>query len=179
MHYQENFLCEDEARQLHDWLTSDSAVHWCQEQFRIFGRQVLAPRQLAWFGDLGVNYRYTGIDHLATGWPRQLTQLRERVCTQTGKSFNFVLLNRYRHGGDYMGWHRDDERGADPTIASLSLGAQRRFRIRSGPGDSSRAFDLASGSLLVLDGRQQHMLAKSRRKVGERINLTFRRIHER
>ena len=125
-----------------------------------------------------MNYRYTGIDHVAMGWPAQLIALRERVCAQAEQSFNFVLLNRYRHGGDYMGWHRDDERTAAPIIASLSLGARRRFRMRSGPGTKSCALDLTSGSLLLLDGRQQHMLAKSKREVGERINLTFRCIHE-
>lgn len=43
---------------------------------------------------------------------------------ETGVVFNSVLLNRYRHGGDAIGWHSDDEAelGIDPLIASLSLG---------------------------------------------------------
>ncbi len=179
MQYIPSFLDDNEAQQLQRWLTSN-AVHWLRESFPIFGKQVTAPRRLAWFGDDGVNYRYTGIDHCAQGWPESLQPLRAKVCAMAKRPaeqpFNFLLANRYSHGEEYMGWHRDDEHAADPLIASLSLGATRRFRVRSGPGRPSTVFDLANGSLLLLDGRQQHTLTKTKRLVGERINLTFRRI---
>lgn len=177
MQYIPQFLDGEEARQLLCWFTSP-AVSWQQESFQIFGKTVRAPRQLTFFGDLGVNYRYTGVDHRAEGWPGQLEMIRAKVSEMAELEFNFLLVNRYRHGGEHMGWHRDDERSAHPRIASLSLGATRRFRMRAGPGAESYALDLTAGSLLLLDGRVQHMLAKTRRPVGERINLTFRCIHE-
>ena len=177
MRYLPKFLSAEETRQLQAWLTTSAEICWQREHFQIFGKQVTAPRQLAWFGDPGLNYRYTGIDHMAQGWPRELKALRDRVASEGCQPFNFVLLNRYRHGGEHMGWHRDDEQGSEPSIASVSLGAKRRFRIRPGPGHASKAIDLAPGSLLFIDGRQQHMLAKTKRPVAERINLTFRTIH--
>jgi alkylated DNA repair dioxygenase AlkB len=67
------------------------------------------------------------------------------------------------------------------VIASLSLGATRRFKLKSrtpdGPG---MGLDLPHGSLLVMRGDTQthyrHALPRTAKAVGERINLTFRRI---
>ena len=75
-----------------------------------------------------------------------------------------------------MGWHRDDETGCQGDIASLSLGAERRFRIEQGSAEERRHIDLEHGSLMIFNGRQRHCLAKTKRRVGERINLTFRLI---
>ncbi len=175
LRYIEDFLSPQQADRLMDWLLSSGEVSWQQETFSIFGKPVEAPRSLAWYGNQGVNYRYTGIDHRASGWPDRLDNLREQVKAVTGKTFNFVLLNRYDHGGQYMGWHKDDERGADACIASLSLGAKRRFRYQVTHHDV-RNFDMHNGSLLIFDGQRRHQLAKTRQKVGTRINLTFRSI---
>jgi len=94
-----------------------------------------------------------------------------------------VLLNLYRGGRDSMGWHSDDEPelGAEPVIASLSLGATRDFSLRQKkPGAQKIKMALPSGSLLVMSGRLQHcwqhQLPKTQLPVGERINLTFRLI---
>jgi len=93
-----------------------------------------------------------------------------------------VLANRYRNGRDGMGWHRDSEAelGRDPTIASLSLGATRRFALKHRNASPKLALELTAGSLLVMAGQTQrhylHALPKTARDVGERINLTFRRI---
>ena len=71
-----------------------------------------------------LNYRYTGIDHICDGWPVWLDKLKEKF-KKSRKKFNFVLMNRYEDGQQYMGWHRDNERGWRTKIASLSLGAER------------------------------------------------------
>ena len=57
-------------------------------------------------------------------WPPSLQGMREHLQDDGFGRFNSVLLNRYRSGGDYMGWHSDDEPelGQAPVIASLSLG---------------------------------------------------------
>ena len=94
-----------------------------------------------------------------------------------------MLVNAYRDGADSMGWHADDESelGPEPLIASLSLGAKRRFLIRPKNGGSSSAFDLGCGNLLVMRGKSQqewqHCVPKTRKAVGLRINLTFRLVH--
>ena len=82
-----------------------------------------------------------------------------------------------------MGWHSDNESelGPQPVIASLSLGATRRFVLKH-RREASRKLELplAHGSLLVMRGDTQanykHSLPRTARPVGERINLTFRRI---
>lgn len=168
------WLSPGEVEELEHLLTD--LVSWQREQFRIFGRTVDAPRTTAWFGDHSLNYRYAGTDHPGNGWPEGLTGLRERVSDHARQHFNFVVLNRYQHGGEYMGWHRDDERGAAPRIASLSLGGVRRFRIQSQADKTSTAIDLTSGSLLVFDASLRHQLARSQRICQPRINLTFRTI---
>ncbi len=97
-----------------------------------------------------------------------------------GAAFNSVLCNAYRDGEDAMGWHSDDEPelGMNPVIASVSLGAPRRFRVRPAAGGASIGADLGHGSLLVMTGRSQrdyrHAVTRTRRPVGWRINLTFR-----
>lgn len=176
------WLDPDEASVLLTRLLDD--VDWRSERLRLYGREVDVPRLVAWFGDPGVNYRYSAADHPCTGWLPDLDRLRQRLLAEEGLHCNLVLLNRYRHGLDYMGWHTDAERGLESRIASVSLGAARRFLLRL-PDDPrapaadcrpSRAMDLDHGSLLLMDGRVPHSLPRTRRPVGQRINLTFRCI---
>ena len=177
MRYIDSFLSKADSQGLLDWCVNPAKVAWRQEQFSIYGRSVQAPRHLAWFGEAGINYRYTGLDHLSAGWPPVLKDLSRRINAEHGLDTNFVLLNRYDHGQHYMGWHRDDEAAAEPTIASLSLGGTRRFRHRRASHGPSEMLELECGSLLVFDGRMQHTLPKTVRPVGLRINLTFRKVH--
>lgn len=172
--YVPDFLSAEEAASLFERLLAE--VDWQREFLRLYGRTVPVPRLLAWFGRDGINYRYSGADHRCHGWHPALGNIHDRVSAHLGQTCNLVLLNRYRGGTDYMGWHRDDERGHGPQVASLSLGAPRRFLVRP-PGESrSRGIDLEPGSLLVMDGSLEHSLPRTRRPVGERINLTFRHI---
>jgi alkylated DNA repair dioxygenase AlkB len=82
-----------------------------------------------------------------------------------------------------MGWHADDDydAGAHSGVASISLGATRRFRLRS--RDAARrsvGVDLGPGSLLFMEpGTQsawQHALPRTARAIGPRLNLTFRHL---
>ncbi len=175
--YIPDFLSAQEAQTLFDYLLSSAQVCWREEQFKLFGKTMPVPRRLTWYGDSGVNYRYTGLDHIAQGWPAALLPTLAKVRAVARCSFNYVLLNRYDHGGQHMGWHCDDERSADPCIASLSLGQTRRFKILAAADGETETLDLEHGSLLVFDGRKKHMLAKTKRQVATRINLTFRLIH--
>lgn len=173
--YHRGFLAADRADAL---LATLQERPWQSEHLTLFGRARAVPRLLAWCGDRGLNYRYTGTDHVCGGWWPELGALRRCIAARTGVESNFVLLNRYRAGDDYMGWHRDDERGLACRVASISLGASRRFLIRPSDGERATALDLEHGSLLILDGAVPHSLPRTRRPVGERINLTFRRLGE-
>lgn len=175
------------------WLPVDEAdallrallatVPWERHRIRLFGREVDAPRLSCWIGDPDAVYSYSGTRFAPKPWPAALRPVRERIGAACGVDFNSVLANLYRDGRDAMGWHRDDERelGPRPVIASLSLGATRRFVLKHVDAPACRcALDLAHGSLLVMRGETQrhyrHALPRTAKTVGPRVNLTFRRI---
>ncbi|OLQ91610.1 DNA repair protein [Vibrio ponticus] len=174
----EQFLTQNQADQLFQNLMKE--ITWKQESTSMFGRSVLQPRLQAWFGDRA--YQYSGLRLEPNPMPPAIAQLKhqcEQICQQP---FNTVLLNLYRDGQDYMGWHQDNEKelGLNPTIASVSLGAERKFSLKQKRGDEKIDFQLSHGSLLVMAGETQnhwrHALPKSRKVSQPRINLTFRNI---
>jgi alkylated DNA repair dioxygenase AlkB len=157
-------------------------IDWRQEEVVIFGQRRLVPRLVAWHGDPGSRYTYSGVAHEPLPWTEALREVRARAESLAGQPFNSVLLNLYRDGRDGMGWHADDEPelGRDPVIASVSLGATRRFRMRHRKRRETVPMDLEHGSVLLMQGPTQHhwvhAVPKTARAVGERINLTFRRV---
>jgi alkylated DNA repair dioxygenase AlkB len=158
-------------------------IAWEIHRIRLFGREHASPRLSCWIGDPDASYRYSGTRFEPRPWPAALPPIRRRLHDEFGIDFNSVLANRYRDGRDAMGWHSDSEPelGPAPAIASLSLGATRRFVLRHRTqSDLKLALDLPHGSLLVMRGDTQryyrHALPRTIRPVGERINLTFRRI---
>ena len=158
-------------------------VPWEVHRIRLFGREVASPRLSCWIGDADAAYRYSGTRFQPRPWLPALAALRDRLASELARPFNSVLANRYRSGADAMGWHSDDERelGPGPLIASVSLGATRRFLLRHRGDPAQRlALDLEQGSLLLMGGQTQrywkHALPRTARPVGERINLTFRQV---
>lgn len=155
---------------------------WDVHRIRLFGREVDSPRLSRWIGDPGAVYTYSRTRFEPQPWPEVLLAVRARLRDTLGIDFNSVLANLYRDGRDRMGWHSDDEPelGPRPIIASLSLGATRRFAFKPRGGGERRALELPHGSLLVMAGDTQtgyrHALPGTARPVGARINLTFRRI---
>ena len=175
------------------WLAPDAAdallaglladVPWSVHRIRLFGREVASPRLSCWIGDPEAHYRYSGADFAPHPWPSALVPLRARLRAELGLDFNSVLANLYRDGRDRMGWHSDDEPelGPAPVIASLSLGATRRFVLKHRRDPAlRRALALPHGSLLLMRGATQrlyrHALPATARPLGARVNLTFRRI---
>ena len=158
-------------------------VPWEVHRIRMFGREVDSPRLSCWIGEAGAAYRYSGTPYQPRRWSPALAGLRDRLQEELGQPFNSVLANRYRDGRDAMGWHSDDEPelGPRPLIASLSLGATRRFLLKHRGDAAARvAVELEPGSLLLMGGGTQrswkHALPRTTRPVGERINLTFRQV---
>ena len=148
---------------------------------RLFGRDVPAPRLSCWIGDAGTTYTYSRVRFEPRPWPPSVAALRDAIASATGFLPNSVLANRYRDGRDAMGWHADaePELGPEPVIASLSLGAPRRFVLRHRTRGLRHELVLAPGSLLLMAGATQahwqHALPRAK-VAGPRINLTFRRI---
>ena len=157
-------------------------ISWRQDQIKMFGKKVNLPRLTAWYGDKGKSYKYSGIKMNPDTWTPTLLVIKEKVETVAELNFNSVLVNLYRNGQDYVSWHSDDEPelGNNPTIASVSFGATRRFILRH---KSNRDLDkvevaLTHGSLILMQGTiqhfWQHQVPKTAKKISPRVNLTFR-----
>ncbi|KRW62272.1 alpha-ketoglutarate-dependent dioxygenase AlkB family protein [Pseudomonas sp. TTU2014-080ASC] len=176
------------------WLTEPLATQWQrqivaqtawqQPVLKLFGKEHPTPRLVAWHGDEGASYRYSGHTHQPMPWTSVLEAMRERLQATINHPLNSVLLNLYRDGRDSMGWHSDDEPelGTQPVIASVSLGASRRLDLRrKGQKRIEHSVQLEHGSLLVMRGptqhHWQHQVAKTQRCNTPRLNLTFRLIN--
>jgi alkylated DNA repair dioxygenase AlkB len=171
-----------------DGLLADllATIAWETHRIHIYGREVDSPRLSCWIGDADATYVYSRTRFEPHPWTPALAALRARVEEACATRFNSVLANLYRNGQDSMGWHSDNEPelGRQPVIASLSLGAVRRFRLRAKRGEGKRdvhVVELGHGSLLRMAGDTQHLyvhdLPKTKAAVGPRINLTFRQVH--
>jgi alkylated DNA repair dioxygenase AlkB len=165
--------------------TLSEKVEWTRQSIKMFGKSVTSPRLTAWYGDQNAIYRYSGTRNVPLPWFDELCEIREKAENFTRQVFNSVLLNLYRDGNDSMGRHSDNESelGPEPVIASVSLGATRRFILHPENGRirSSIKIDLSHGSLLVMSGHSQsawkHSVPRTSRKVAPRINLTFRHVY--
>ena len=156
---------------------------WRQDFIRIFGKAQPLPRLHRWFADSEQSYRWSGIEMNPEPFPDYLREILARLWERTGIQFDTALGNLYRDGKDSVAWHSDDEPdlGPDPIIASLSLGATRRFLLRRKDNHKEvKVYELTHGSLLLMTGSTQayweHTIPKTRHRVGPRINLTFRAI---
>lgn len=160
-------------------------LSWHQSDIHIYGKTIPIPRLNAWYGDVGSSYQYSGAKFVPQALDAQLEGLRQKLQTLLGVKFNSVLANLYRDGQDGVSWHSDDEAelGRQPFIASVSLGAVRRFSLKHKMNDHlpTSHLDLPHGSLLVMAGDAQrcwqHQIAKTAKTVGPRINLTFRWVY--
>jgi alkylated DNA repair dioxygenase AlkB len=149
---------------------------------RMYGKILPFPRLTAWYGDDDKPYSFSGINLNPKPWNTVLLEIKNEIDLKCKKYFNSVLLNLYRDGNDSISWHTDAEKelGINPTIASLNLGATRKFQLKHMDTNEKIEIELKHGSLLVMQGSLQHFwkhqIPKTKKKVGERINLTFRII---
>jgi len=176
----DNFIQNLPANDLFEKLLQE--LQWTNESIKLYGKTITVPRLVCWYGDKGALYSYSGIKHTPLPWTSTLQQLRRLIEQHTQQTFNSVLANLYRSETDSMGWHADKEKelGENPTIASVSLGEERRFDIRHNKTKHVHNILLRHGSLLVMAGsfqhHWQHRIPKSRTPKNARINLTFRNI---
>lgn len=176
-----DFISQGEQSSIFSKIMSEA--NWQQPSLRLYGKLQKTPRLVAWYGE--ADYTYSGHTHKNAPLTPALSKLWPAVEATAGCSFNAVLLNLYRSGQDSMGWHADDEPelGANPIIASLSLGAQRKFKVRHNQSREVIDILLPSGSLLVMQGAMQeywqHAIPRMAKVSAPRLNLTFRLIKKR
>lgn len=186
LYYEKAFLSQDEATTLFDALVAKCAWERRKTSF-----QHPVPRDEAYYGDEGTDYKYSRREYRPLPWIPELLSLKIRIEQHTPQrayanvgmtrcGYNAVLCNFYRNGSDSVGLHADAEPEMGPVIASLSLGAERLFRLKRLDGSVAFSERLAHGSLLIMAGHTQksfkHEVPKEPDVVQPRINLTFRRI---
>lgn len=185
IYFTEAFSAEESSRYFH---ALKSTIDWGQDEIMMFGKRTKVPRLTSWYADSNVKYGYSGLQLIPRDWTVELWELKAKAEQLSGHTFNSVLLNYYRGGADSMGWHSDDERelGVNPVIVSTTFGYPRRFLIREKANYNNKKeielkeIELEDGSVLVMQGdfqeTYQHSIPKTAKKVGERLNLTFRTI---
>lgn len=160
-----------------------NTILWKQDEAIIYGKRILTARKVAWHGDLPYEYTYSNTTKKALPWTKTLLALKEIVEKSAGESFNSCLLNLYHSGAEGMAWHSDSEKDLkkNGTIASLSLGAERKFSFKHKRTNQKVEMLLEHGSLLLMKNETQehwqHRLPPSKRITSARINLTFRNIN--
>jgi alkylated DNA repair dioxygenase AlkB len=176
--YYPQFLNGEQSTSLFQQICSSEKFQ--QNDIILFGKKIKVPRLEAYFALNGETYGYSGQQLIASKFPSYLNDLRLQVQEITGDQYNALLINYYRDGQDSNGWHADNERtlGKDPCIASLSLGAERRFELKHMASGMKKIILLADGSLLHMHGQLQHhykhQLPKMKGLQQARLNLTFR-----
>lgn len=159
-------------------------IAWKNDEAVIFGKKIVTKRKVAWYGDEGFQYTYSKITKTALSWTEELLALKKLVEEKTGEKFNSCLLNLYHNGDEGMAYHSDAEKDLkkNGAIASLSLGAERKFSFKHKVTGEKVELVLEHGSLLVMRDETQsywlHRLPPTKKVKGPRVNLTFRTIEE-
>ena len=159
-------------------------IHWQPDQVNMFGKTIVTKRLYAWYGDRPYSYTYSGNKRIARPMTETLQSIKQLVEKHSGHTFNACLLNLYHSGDEGMGWHADDEPELvkSAPIASVSLGAERRFDFKHRITGDKLSINLEHGSLLLMDALSQrhwlHQLPKSKKVTDLRINLTFRELND-
>ena len=183
LHYRPQFFPKPTADRLLQELIEK--IEWTQNKIRFYGKESLVPRLEAWYGDHGKSYAYSGIQMNPKPWTKELVEIKEAIEKEAGVPFNSVLINYYRDGKDRVAWHSDDEKelGQNPIIGSVSLGAERKFKLRHKKYKENglkAEIMLQHGSFLLMKGPTQHHwmheIPRTAKPIGPRINLTFRII---
>jgi alkylated DNA repair dioxygenase AlkB len=181
LYYDRFFFSNIEANKYFNLLKKE--IKWRQDNIKIFGKIYPQPRLTALYANNNKSYSYSNIKMQPITFTPTLFDIKSKIEKRLNSQFTSCLLNLYRNGQDSNGWHADNEKelGLNPVIASLSLGAERVFHMKHRNDKKEKVkINLINGSLLVMRGRTQHhwlhQIPKTRKKVGERINLTFRII---
>jgi len=182
VHYHGKVLSKEKADFYLDRLLE--TIDWRSDEAVIFGKKITTKRKVAWYGEKPYAYTYSNTTKYALEWTTELLELKTLTEKEAGERFNSCLLNLYHNGGEGMAWHSDGETDLkkNGAIASLSLGAERKFAFKHKKSNEKMAFLLEHGSLLVMKDTTQthwlHNLPTSKKITEPRVNLTFRTIVE-
>ena len=161
-----------------------NTIEWENDKAVLFGKVIYTKRKVAWYGDNKFEYRYSNTTKIAKAWTKELLFLKSKIEEISGETYNSCLLNLYHDGNEGMAWHSDGEKYLKKhgTIASISLGAERKFSFKHKETKQTVSLVLHKGSLLLMKGSTQdswlHRLPPTKKVFTPRVNLTFRTIIE-
>ena len=179
--YHENVISDEQIKLLYEELLNN--INWENERVVMFGKEIITKRKVAFYSDESIVYTYAGKTKIGLPWKDPLILLKNIIESKTKEKYNACLLNLYHNGEEAMGWHSDNEKEivANSSIASLSIGASRKFSFKHKVTKETISIQLENGSLLEMKGTIQshwlHALPKSKKITESRINLTFRQMH--
>ncbi len=179
--YHEKVISGEQIKPLYDELLNN--INWENERVVMFGKEIITKRKVAFYSDPSIAYTYASKTKIGLPWGDPLIKLKNMVESVTKQAYNACLLNLYHNGEEAMGWHCDNEKEivANSSIASLSIGATRKFSFKHKVTKETISIQLENGSLLEMKGTIQshwlHALPKSKKITESRINLTFRQMH--
>ena len=157
-------------------------IEWKNEEIIMFGKEIISKRKVAFYADDGVDYTYSNKTKKGLVWIAPLLKIKSTIENYTIVNYNGCLLNLYHDGNEGMGWHSDDEKEIIPnsSIASVSIGIERKFSFKNKASKETVSIQLENSSLLEMKGTIQrhwlHALPKSKKITQPRINLTFRQF---
>ena len=182
VHYHGKVFSTEEANRYYKLLLQNIA--WEHDQAVIFGKKIITKPKVAWYAENPYPNRYTGTEKIALAWTEELIAIKQAMEKVSGETYNSCLLNLYHTGEEGMAWHSDDEKelALDSAIASVSLGAERKFALKHKETKEKVEVWLEHGSLLVMKGATQtnwvHRLPPTKKIHDPRVNLTFRKMNE-
>lgn len=107
--YLKDFLTEKEAQQLFDKI--EAKVVWNQPEITIYGKKVKTPRMQFWLAiskDISPQLYQKTPPMLFSDFP-EILKLKTKLEKKLNFVFDYVLINKYRDGKDYIGYHTDSE----------------------------------------------------------------------
>ena len=141
-----------------------------QRTVTMWERKVPEPRLTAGWS--------TDVD--AQDMPDHLRAIAAALSERYAVTFDLIWVNLYRDGRDSVAWHGDRNRHThrNPLVATVSLGARRRFRLRPVGGRPALELRPGHGDLVVMGGACQHAwehtVPKEAAVAGPRMSITLR-----
>jgi len=180
--YYDNFISD----KLHDDLVDEllNLVPLTHGIYNMFGKPVKTPRLL--YSMCGNDFDVQKVYNITNSmyWTNNVLILKKLIEEKTGKTYKYAQLNYYRNGDDYIGYHTDSEVAHNDVIASVSLGANRKFLFRNidyKKSTNKQIYEiiLKKKSLIIMDEYSakkywKHSLPKMKNLLDYRINITFR-----
>lgn len=152
------------------------------EQFNItmYGKEIPQPRlQFACGDDSITQHGYSGTSITMNKWLPEVKEIAKQAMEATGAKVNSCLLNYYRDGSDYIGYHSDREtrKEYNNIVITISLGGSRRFYFQRKSDKKVIKTVLHNGDLVIMMNETQALFKHSiprEKGAGARISLTYR-----